>query len=83
MGKRRRGRDRPVSCSHCGRSVPREKAVEYQKRMVFSTDMKTADDVTYSDFVTVYYCISCAKHRGIFEKKKERLRRRREREMYE
>ncbi len=82
MGKKRRGRDRPVSCTNCGRSVPREKAVEYQKRMFFSTDMKTSEDVTYSDFVSVYYCISCAKHAGIFEKKKERLRRRRERDLY-
>jgi hypothetical protein len=44
--------------------------------------MKGEDNVTYTDFKEVYYCISCAKHRGIFEKKKQQAKRRRERDMY-
>ncbi|MBD3210440.1 hypothetical protein GF318_03595 [Candidatus Micrarchaeota archaeon] len=82
MGKRRRGRERLETCSNCGRAVPRDKAVEYNKRTHFTTDMKGEENVTYTEFKTVYYCISCAKHRGIFEKKKEQARRRRERDKY-
>jgi len=83
MGKKRRGRERLENCSSCGRAVPRDKAVQYSKRTHFTTDMKGQDNVTYTDFKDVYYCISCAKHRGIFEKKKQQARRRRERGMYE
>jgi ribosomal protein S26 len=38
------------------------------------------EDVTAYYTTTVYYCISCAKHRKIFEKKKKQLQRKRERE---
>lgn len=82
MGKKRRGRDRLVTCASCGRSVPRDKAVEYTKRTHFTTDMKGEENVTYTDFRSSYYCPSCGKHRGIYQKKKEQARRKREREMY-
>jgi len=77
----RRGRDRLETCASCGRSVPRNKAVEYSTRTHFTTDLKT-DNVTYTGFNDVYYCISCAKHRKIFEKKKRQAQRQKEREMY-
>ena len=41
----------------------------------YSTELRTGDDVTYTDMRKVYYCISCGKHRKIFEKKKKRLMR--------
>jgi ribosomal protein S26 len=78
MGTKRRGRERLERCSSCGRSVPRDKAVSYTRRKTYSTDLKDADNVTYSDVVDVYYCISCAKHRGIFEAKKKQAQRERE-----
>lgn len=80
MGKKRRGRDRLESCESCGRSVPRDKAVSYNKRSVFSTDLRgSQDNVMIMSDRDFYYCISCAKHRGIFEKKKEQLARQRAR----
>ena len=77
MGKRRRGRERLESCVSCGRSVPRDKAVSFNRRSVFSTDLKEkgAENVFAMSEVDVYYCISCAKHRKIFEKKKQMLAR--------
>lgn len=72
-GKKGRGREPLVTCASCGRSVPRGKAVQDARRIVFSTELKTGNDVSYSDVRKVYYCISCAKHRKIFEKKKKRF----------
>ncbi len=66
----RRGRETLVTCESCGRKVPKNKAVEVEKFTVLSTDMKTTNDVRFSERNKVYYCISCAKHRGIFEMKK-------------
>jgi len=80
MGKRR-GRERLETCVSCGRAVPRDKAVQYSKRTHFTTDLKE-DNVTYTGFTDSYYCISCAKHRKIFEIKKRQAQRRRESEMY-
>jgi len=51
--------------------------VEYSSRTHFTTDLKE-DNVTYTGFSDQYYCISCAKHRGIFEKKKQQAQRLRE-----
>jgi ribosomal protein S26 len=65
-----RGKDTLVICESCGRKVPRNKAVIFEKSISFSTDLKTANDVRFFERRKVYYCISCAKHRGIFEKKK-------------
>jgi ribosomal protein S26 len=81
MGNKRRGRERLERCVSCGRAVPRDKAVDDVKRTHYTTDLK-AENVTYTDFRDVYYCVSCAKHRGIFEKKKQQAQRKREREAY-
>ncbi len=79
MGRKRRGRERLVTCVSCGRLVPRDKAVEYVRKTVYSTDMKgKEEDISAFYSMTVYYCISCAKHRKIFEKKKKQLQRKRE-----
>lgn len=78
MGKKRRGRDRLVTCVSCGRSVPRTKAVNYKRRARFSSDLKNKEeDVFIFSESTDHYCISCAKHRGITQKKKEQMQRRR------
>lgn len=69
-----RGREQLVTCSSCGRKTPRNKAVADEKVIRFSTDMRE-DSVDYFTRRKVYYCISCAKHRGIFERKKEQAQR--------
>ncbi len=74
-----RGRDRLLTCESCRRQVPRNKAVELEKKNIFSTDLRTADNVVAISTRTVYYCISCAKHRKIFEKKKRMAQRASER----
>ncbi|MDO8340147.1 MAG: hypothetical protein Q7T16_05835 [Candidatus Burarchaeum sp.] len=65
-----RGRDRLITCTSCGRTLPRGKAVSYERRVVFSTDLRTADDVKYFDTREEHYCPSCGKSKGIYEKKK-------------
>ncbi|OIO20802.1 hypothetical protein COV61_03555 [Candidatus Micrarchaeota archaeon CG11_big_fil_rev_8_21_14_0_20_47_5] len=70
MGKKKRGRERLLNCTACGRRVPRDKAVKFDRTMVFSTDMKTNDDVTMFSRVQNQYCPSCAKSLRIYEKKK-------------
>ncbi|MBD3389573.1 hypothetical protein GF415_01305 [Candidatus Micrarchaeota archaeon] len=79
MGKKRRGRDRLMTCVSCGRAVPREKAVEYERRNSYSTDLRDEENVSAMSTTVEYYCISCAKHRKIFEKKKRQAQKRRER----
>lgn len=74
----RRGKDRLLTCESCRRQVPRTKAVEFEKRNVFSTDLRGTDNISIMSSNTTYYCISCAKHRGIFEKKKRMAARARE-----
>lgn len=74
-----RGRERLLTCESCRRQVPRGKAVEFEKRNVYSTDLRGAENVFAITDQVVYYCISCAKHRKIFEKKKKMMERRRER----
>ncbi|MGC8629036.1 MAG: hypothetical protein ACP5T4_02390 [Candidatus Micrarchaeia archaeon] len=71
-----RGREELVICDNCGRKVPRNKAVAYEKVVSFSTDLHTSGDVKFFERKKVYYCISCAKHLGIFEKKKAQAARR-------
>ncbi|MEW6528670.1 MAG: hypothetical protein AB1391_02160 [Candidatus Micrarchaeota archaeon] len=66
-----RGREKLMTCENCHRLVPRGKAVEFEKKNVYSTDLKTSDNVFTISNIIVYYCISCAKHRKIFEKKKK------------
>jgi len=67
-----RGRDHMVVCGACGRRLPRGKAVTYERSMVFSTDLKTADDVKLMERRKFYYCPSCGKSLGIYERKKRR-----------
>ncbi len=69
-----RGRETTVKCDNCGRIVPKNKAVAVEKPIVFSTDMRTGNDIKFFEKRKVYYCISCAKHLGIFEKKKHDLK---------
>lgn len=76
---RPRGRERLVTCESCRRQVPRGKAVEFEKKNVYSTDLRGAENVFAITERVVYYCISCAKHRKIFEKKKRMLARKAER----
>ncbi|MBR9680541.1 MAG: hypothetical protein GOU98_01800 [Candidatus Altiarchaeota archaeon] len=45
-------RERNIKCESCGRNTPRSKAAPVFKR-VFGEHRK------------MYYCIACAKHRGI------------------
>ncbi|VVB77425.1 Ribosomal protein S26e [uncultured archaeon] len=66
-----RGREISVTCDSCGRKVPRNKACTFEKPITFSTDLHTGNDIRFREFRKQYYCISCAKHRGIFEKKRE------------
>ena len=67
-----RGREAPTICESCGRKVPRDKAVIDEKSTTFSTEMHTPQDVRFFSRRKVYYCISCAKHKGIFEKLKRK-----------
>jgi ribosomal protein S26 len=65
-----RGSETSVICESCGRKVPRNKGVVYEKAISFNTGQQAATDVRFFERRKTYYCISCAKHRGIFEKKK-------------
>lgn len=76
-----RGREQLVRCDNCGRNVPRNKAVSDEKRIRFGTDLREGD-VKFFTTRKVYYCISCAKHKGIFERKKEQAERAAARENY-
>lgn len=76
-----RGRETSVSCDSCGRTVPRNKAVSYERGISFSTELHTGNDVRFFERKKLYYCISCAKHRGIFEKKKAQAAAARAREL--
>ena len=72
MPSKTRGRERLVNCDSCGRRIPRDKAVSYDQMVVYSTDLKTADDVKSTTHIEKHYCISCAKSKRIFEKLKNR-----------
>jgi sulfur relay (sulfurtransferase) complex TusBCD TusD component (DsrE family) len=61
--------------------MPRNKAVADEKAVRFGTDMKNAQDVRFFERLKVYYCVSCAKHRGIFEKKRRQAIERAKREL--
>jgi len=67
-----RGRDAPITCDSCGRKVPRNKAIVDERSISFSTDTHTPQDVRFFERRKVYYCISCAKHKGVFEKLKRK-----------
>ncbi|MEM3208594.1 MAG: hypothetical protein QXE33_01595 [Candidatus Micrarchaeaceae archaeon] len=59
-----------MTCDNCGRSIPRNKAVVFEKTIKFNTDLRSENNVRFLTKRKVYYCISCAKHLGIFERKK-------------
>jgi ribosomal protein S26 len=65
-----RGKETIVICESCGRKIPRNKAVSFSKSVSFNTELRSANDVRFFERMKVYYCVSCAKHRGIFERKK-------------
>ena len=73
-----RGKEPLVNCDNCGRTIPRNKAVVDEKTVRYGTDLHTGNDVRFMTKRKVYYCISCAKHKGIFEKKREFYQNRRE-----
>ena len=64
-----RGRDALINCDSCGRRMPRGKAVSYERSIIYNTDMHSADDVKYFDRRKMYYCPSCGKSKGIYQKK--------------
>lgn len=74
-----RGRETLVICDACGRRVPRVKAVSDYKPIVYSTDLRgTTGDIRYMQKRKLYYCVSCGKSLGVYERKKKRsLQRRR------
>jgi len=72
MVNKTRGRERLGTCDACGRTIPRDKMITYNTMNVYSTDLKTADDVRATTRVEKHYCISCAKSKRIFEKLKNR-----------
>lgn len=74
-GVRLRGSESHVTCDSCGRDVPRSKGVAYEKMVRYGTDPNSQQNVRFMTRRKVYYCISCAKHRGIFEKKKREAER--------
>ena len=80
MPNKTRGRERLVTCVSCGRTMPKDKSVKYSRMNVYSTELKTADDVKTTTFEESRYCMSCAKHRRIFEKLKNKAIRASERE---
>jgi ribosomal protein S26 len=65
-----RGKEPLVTCDNCGRKIPRSKAVVDEKVIRFDTETHSEGDVRFLEKRKVYYCISCAKHRGIFDKKR-------------
>lgn len=66
-----RGKEPLVTCDSCGRKMPRNKGVTFEKVIRFGGDPSTQISAKFMSTRKVYYCISCAKHRGIFERKKE------------
>ena len=67
-----RGRSTLVRCCGCGRNVPRTKAVSDLRPVVYSTDLRSANDVKCMIKRKVYYCVSCGKSLGVYERKKKR-----------
>lgn len=72
-----RGRATLVKCSSCGRNVPRTKAVVDYKPIVYSTDLRSEGDIRYVEKRKVYYCVSCGKSLGVYERKKKRMMKKR------
>jgi ribosomal protein S26 len=66
-----RGRENLIICCSCGRRMPKDKAVRLDRTIVYSTDLKTADDIKVFERRESYYCPSCGKKRHIYDKKKK------------
>ena len=88
-GKNRNGRGhvKPVACSNCHRSVPKDKAVKrFQVRNIVETaaqrDMKEASVYKVYQipklYLKVHYCISCAIHARVVRARPANKRRVRE-----
>ena len=72
IGKKSRGREPLVRCEACGRRVPRDKTVDIIRGSRY--DIGDQKDVVIDTGIRrMYYCISCGKHRKIFEKKKRKF----------
>jgi ribosomal protein S26 len=67
-----RGKTTLVRCGGCGRSVPRTKAVSDLKPIVYSTELRNANDIRCMIKRKIYYCVSCGKSLGVYERKKKR-----------
>lgn len=76
--KKRRGREKLIYCCACGRRVPRDKSIRFDRRVAYSTDLNSKDDIKSFHTVEAYYCISCGKAKRIFEKKKSKFEKDRE-----
>ena len=77
MGKKSRGREPLVRCEACGRRVPRDKTVDIIRGSRY--DIGDQKDVIVDTCMRkMYYCISCGKHRHIFEIKKNQAIRNKE-----
>ena len=66
-----RGRSTLVRCNGCGRNVSRGKAVVDYRSVIYSTDLRNAEDLRYMEKRKVYYCVSCGKSLGVYERKKK------------
>ncbi|PIT84042.1 hypothetical protein COU37_05285 [Candidatus Micrarchaeota archaeon CG10_big_fil_rev_8_21_14_0_10_45_29] len=78
MGKPR-GRDKLITCDSCGRRVPRDKALSLDTFTTYSTEFKgDTEEEKLNDTRTSlrreqHFCISCGKHRRLFDKKKRQV----------
>lgn len=83
MGKPR-GKEKLITCDSCGRRVPRDKALTLDNITVYSTEFKgdseeeKLNDVRHMLRREQHFCISCGKHRRLFDKKKRQMARRRD-----
>ena len=67
-----RGRATLVRCAGCGRNVSRTRAVMDYRKTKYSTELRDPSlDVTFMGTTKLYYCISCGKSLGVFERKKK------------
>ena len=67
-----RGRSTLVRCCGCGRNVSRTKAVSDFRPVRYATELRSVNDVTCMIKRKVYYCVSCGKSLGVYERKKKR-----------
>ena len=71
-----RGKQPTVTCAYCGKKIPRFKAfVIYQGFNITDPALKKQlDKKALSSFTRkLYVCPSCARHRGIVQKGKNRM----------